>query len=632
MPMPHIQEHLPCPPQSVSTNLADFQCAVSPTLAELTMADLRSYFLEATNHRPTEQMLDALGAAAKVLERMAEGDCSQSYFLSSLDPGVGKTSMIKMFIKSLVASPNHSDVGVLICVARLAEIKTLVQEMNLLNEDYAVFTANTEMNTRGLGKDCSGAARVLFTTQQMVESRSESCSSFGDLAEFRHNGKPRAVKIWDESLLPGQPIILGKPDVLKLAGGLLKAGFVELAGRAEDLSQSIRGTTNGSKVTVPDLSEFLHDEDRFETILDALEGKTEEIRAVKALRILSGRLTTLSNDGNGRYTVLTYRECLPPDFAPALILDASGRVRETYTMWNRSPRGNLERLPEAPKRYSNLTAHVWTTSGAKSTFRAPKRRDEMVDGIASLISTKPNDKWLVIHHKAEASFDIAKSVTALLPENLHSNVSFLPWGSHKATNDFVAVPNIILAGTLFLPSSQYEALGRLSLATPDRDRLDKDSYNALVLGEHMDQILQAACRGSIRQSRDGDCPPSNLYVIASKKSGIRDVLRHVFPGCKLKPWKAVPSVLKGKVKDATEFIKEELGQNSEQLLWFKSVMEAIGMKDTKNFRSRVRKNLEFIAEMEAAGIVEVSEGRGRSGFKTVEDAYGFSPTTNSQAV
>jgi hypothetical protein len=41
-------------------------------------------------------------------------------------------------------------------------------------------------------------------------------------------------------------------------------------------------------------------------------------------------------------------------------------------------------------------------------------------------------------------------------------VSTLHWGAHDATNDYANVPNIILAGTLFLRPSYYEALGRLS--------------------------------------------------------------------------------------------------------------------------------------------------------------------------
>jgi hypothetical protein len=48
--------------------------------------------------------------------------------------------------------------------------------------------------------------------------------------------------------------------------------------------------------------------------------------------------------------VLDYRETLPENLAPLVILDASGRVRTTYRQW-RQNRGGLEWLATATKRY-----------------------------------------------------------------------------------------------------------------------------------------------------------------------------------------------------------------------------------------------------------------------------------------
>ena len=151
-------------------------------------------------------------------------------------------------------------------------------------------------------------------------------------------------------------------------------------------------------------------------------------------------------DASGN-TLLDYRENLPDHFFPVVILDASGRVRATYLNW-RKDRGKLHYLGCAPKGYHNLTIHVWDQGGGKTAFRS--KWPELMNGIAATIRSKPDERWLVITHKADgegllkAIPDLAQKLNVPNSEN----VSFLTWGSEKATNDFVDVPNLILAGTL----------------------------------------------------------------------------------------------------------------------------------------------------------------------------------------
>lgn len=63
-------------------------------------------------------------------------------------------------------------------------------------------------------------------------------------------------------------------------------------------------------------------------------------------------------DGALGNTVLDYRETLPDDILPLVVLDASARVRATYTLWE-SGREGLHILPSATKRYDDLTVNVW---------------------------------------------------------------------------------------------------------------------------------------------------------------------------------------------------------------------------------------------------------------------------------
>jgi hypothetical protein len=101
-------------------------------------------------------------------------------------------------------------------------------------------------------------------------------------------------------------------------------------------------------------------------------------------------------------------------------------------------------------------------------------------------------------------------------------VHFVHLGAHDATNQFSHVPNVVLAGTLFLRPSGYEALARLASAYPS----DEERIKQVTLGEHCHMILQALCRGAVRKCVGNACPPARPYIIASRRSGIEEQLRH----------------------------------------------------------------------------------------------------------
>jgi hypothetical protein len=140
----------------------------SGELKDQTISALKSNFLE-YGHAPSETMWVGIAALVDALEQMANGTLDPLPYLSPLDPGVGKTEAVVEFIRALMSSRSHRDVGVLICVSRLEEIKTLIEKMQLAKEDVAVFTTDPETNE--LGSDDIDNARVLFVTQQMVNSR-----------------------------------------------------------------------------------------------------------------------------------------------------------------------------------------------------------------------------------------------------------------------------------------------------------------------------------------------------------------------------------------------------------------------------------------------------------------------------
>src|SRR5262249_10828836 len=87
------------------------------SLSEETLAALHLSFSK-LNHFPTEEMWTALRAIAETLEAMANGNCEDAIHLSSLDPGIGKTTTVIHFLKALLASERHTDVAAIVCAKR----------------------------------------------------------------------------------------------------------------------------------------------------------------------------------------------------------------------------------------------------------------------------------------------------------------------------------------------------------------------------------------------------------------------------------------------------------------------------------------------------------------------------------
>jgi hypothetical protein len=329
------------------------------------------------------------------------------------------------------------------------------------------------------------------------------------------------------------------------------------------------------------------------------------------LWFLFGKYVTVRRDGVYGETMLDYKDTLPDDIAPLLVLDASARVRTLYDYWQHG-RGGLFMLPSARKRYDNLTIHVWERGGGKSAFRNEGRL--LVEGIASTIMTRPDEDWLVVHHKSGIDFDFEDELRAQLPTSGPA-VHFLHWGAHDATNLYRDVPNIVLAGTLFFPTSHYEALVRLSSAYPSsRGRCDEERIRHVMLGEHRHLILQALCRGAVRKCVGDGCPPTRAFIIASRRSGIPDELPFIFPGAQVLPWKPVKKSLSGKVADALEFVRTELAREPSSPVSFRRVMEHIGWKDGRDFKRRIRRHPDFIDALAAEGIEEWGSGRYPRGF------------------
>jgi hypothetical protein len=125
---------------------------------------------------------------------------------------VGKTRVVIFFIKHLLASPDYSHVGVLLLLRTYKETDDLTQETGLRQDEFAVLVSENDITSERLskiGNPDKSRARVLITTHSMFESRIKRAANvYNAVEEFRYNGKPREVRVWDEACLPARPIVL----------------------------------------------------------------------------------------------------------------------------------------------------------------------------------------------------------------------------------------------------------------------------------------------------------------------------------------------------------------------------------------------------------------------------------------
>jgi hypothetical protein len=590
--------------------------AAAARLTDATLASLRSTF-STYNHVPSEPQWEALADIIRTLAAMAVGICPAAPHLSALDPGVGKTQAVVHFLRTLLASPEHRDAGVLLCIPRNEQIKRIVADAGLSKGDYAVFSSDDAMNALGRGHGRHRDAPVLFISHAMLERRVVRAGSFEDVQAFQFRGKPRAVRVWDEAMVPGKPITVSRWSISHLFH-YLKGDHPALVCDLEELVGQLSAEKDGNRFELPDLA-AKHDVG-IDEIRAVLRGKADAERIAEALWPLFGRVVTVRQDsglevgemgavkrGN---TILDYSDTLPADLWPVLILDASGRVRDVYRLWEME-RGGLVRLAQGPKRYEGHTVHVWKAGGSKTAWK--RGASQLLDGIARTIQTRIEEEWLVVVHKADTihHVDAERELRVRLPQS--ARVSFTTWGKHDATNEYADIPNVILAGTLFFPKSALEALGRCAAGFPSsKGDFERKDLAAVEIGEHHHRILQALCRGKVRKCEGDRCPPNtHTYIIAATQNGIAKSIGKVLPGAAIIPWRPHPSKpLTGRVAEALGIITGISGDR----IAAREVMERMGWCLSKDgaadFKQRVRHHPDFQLALANAGVEEVREGRG----------------------
>jgi hypothetical protein len=588
------------------------------TLSEAALALLGAEF-QTRAHYPSENHWAALRDVAVTLEAMANGIAEDKVYLSPIDCGVGKSSTALAFARALITStgPRYLDTGMMVCVNRTREAYKMAAELMDLGKHVVVLTAETAGELDG---EDINSAQLLITTQQRVEQAFErdrefrsTPRPFADLDQFYYHCQPRQVRVHDEAFLPGDAINLGRD----LIGSLLRPArrlSVPFNAALDDFMDALKSAPKASLINVPDWT--LHDGVTVYALLQELaeesrpvgayQGCDDGVRpdlqmAAKSLFFVAGRSARVWRDNQTGDAVLEYRDTLPPDIRPLVVLDASGRVRQTYRDMEQA--GLLKPLRSAVKDYSPLTVHWWQRGGGKASFQAGG--DELAKGIAQTIAEKPDQDWLVVHHKTSGRLrDVERGVRRLLPP-MTGMVQFCTWGNHLGTNLYVDVANVILAGTLFMSPGHYVALTHLCKAQPMSQGLcDPDDIKLTARGETADGVFQAICRGRVRKSDGDKCQPMDAYVIATPQSGMGEILSEAFPGATVVDWSPLgPSRTKAQL--ALAYLDAEFEGGSDWIA-FGDIKAAIGTPDKKNFRRDVLKKPDWSTGLNARGLVTVT--------------------------
>lgn len=496
---------------------------------------------------------------------------ARKFQLVSLDPGMGKTDAVCSFIRAWKAHQFMPAGGVVVCLSRKAEIDDYITRTELEETEYAVWTADDDLNAKGL--QSRQEAPVLFTTQQMVRT---TCwrGSFEAEEAFHYQGRPRNLRIWDESILLDEPAAVRLDTCTSLLAPLRPiAPYLAEAIDAFAVAVDERGP--GKTITAPQCL----------NVAVSRLPKAEKTKAVLALKTMAGQEVLISSDPRKGLLLVHLQKPLPEDLAPMIVLDASGRVRETYRMWEQH-RPDLVVIAEAPGDYRNLIVNHWDRTGSRSAFSDAEDRSLVLKTVADLIAADDNQKaqWLVIHYKGNDKMCVESELKQLVVNN-PARLHFRHWGNHHGTNDFRGIDRVVVLG---LNHKERWVDDALIWSVTGRPADGAEQQRAMRLGEHRHDLLQAICRSSVREHRGGVCGPCQVYLIGQTGSDMKALLETTFPGCRVAQWKPVAKQLTGRAEQVVDALMEAFANPLVQVVRKSVIRVAVGFKNRQGLAQVLR--------------------------------------------
>ncbi|WHU02739.1 hypothetical protein [Sphingomonas sp. NIBR02145] len=520
---------------------------------------------------------NALKELLKVFEGGLRSLLQPNFYLSSLDPGSGKTQAISSFLKAWKSKGFLPEGSVLVGVKTKEEIRALVNRLGLDDADFACFTSDEGINALGLGDGRRGEARILLTTQQMILSRTRD-RTFSAARDFHYEGRPRSLRIWDESLVLAEPVMLSWSSLAALVEPL-KPRSRGFALRIERFLGTLSDKL-GHVIAVPRYFEDLAKE----ALKDRRGLSDAHVKTLEGIQLVAGRsMWLVAESGKGERALVGASKPLPADFAPAIITDASGRVRGTYDIWEDA--GGLVRLPAKANDYRNLRVHLWATKVGKDILRHSGASRDIYDEVAKAMAAKPDERWLVISYKASDDLNVHKDLRDTVDEAV--SFEYLSWGLHHGTNAYKDIKNIVIIGSGFYPAVAYTALALAASGKPVGEA-GLEALPALKGAEFQHNFLQAIMRGNARNSRDGIAGECDVYMVVSKAPAPAALIREAFPGCVIDPWGPPEEDMSDHGKALVEFLKSCFASSAGKSVSKKAAREAAGIPTKQRLTTVLR--------------------------------------------
>lgn len=490
-------------------------------------------------HAPSPDHWRGLREIAHTNAKMALGLAEKKFFYSALPTGMGKTSCCIATVQELCT--NHPDVGVLILVNEHRQIESLIDEMGLRDDQYAISVGRLrdDLNSRGV---CAGLpkkawatarqrAQVLFVTQQKLLYLPPFKRDFSKLFPYcvGDTKLPRRVRLWDEAIVPAEALVITLGDVQAFNGSLLARGHKNAALLMQDWIAGVKSDPNGV-TAVPNFIQHENWDDEADSD-DLMTDENGKAVPASVLYGLQGREVRIHHDEYSGMVMLSFRDYLPSDCAPMMILDASGELRQVYHLWMKG-RGDMVPLYSPKKSYRNLTIHHWNRAAGKEAYRYPDNISDLAAGVLYALKQTPNSEpLLIVYHKEGITTDsksgdpkqcqdlkkaIEEQVTAWGGPSAFARLKFVPYGRHLANNDHRDIRHVCVVGLLQYSRPQNEAMYRAALGASADKPVSPQELSDFRIGEVKHHLFQAVGRGAVRQAKGDDCPEGcHLWLIHS---------------------------------------------------------------------------------------------------------------------
>jgi hypothetical protein len=508
-------------------------------IAHKALAEVEAVFARDGTHSPSPDQLEGIWEISKTIQAMAAGVIpTQDFYLSSLACGMGKTVGLLESFKAMMSFPQYDNVGAIIFLFRLEEIKAI---RDYLGPEYANrFSAIcSDDHYNAMGNPNKQEAQLLLTTQRALEVRTREHKTFAGVLDFHYRGNPRSVRAWDEAISPAIVLTLERRTALTLMKCLERFSRK----LADELDSFLSGLLNVEDTQLLKFPNVEHYGSREKAL--GYFRSDEQRQCIETIWDLSGHMVRAHRDIRGIAT-LRYEDVLPKDLGPTLVLDASGAQKPTYQLWTQG-RGNLVQLYSPPKSFEGLHIWHWDTGAGKdchSLAKKDKRYLHLAEGMASGLNKLKNERCLVVHFKPnEHQADMEAEICPLVVNPTvgdKDRVEYLTWGKHTATNAYNKIKHVFLCGVLQQSSAQNEGAGLAAMGAPIDQKLSDEEIFRIRMGEAKHNILQAACRGSVRYAIGDQCHEGcSLHIAFSThpQTGIpREILEEIFPGHTYHEW------------------------------------------------------------------------------------------------